>query len=184
MKTLIALFGKSGSGKDSIARQLCEKYEYHKVKRITTRPMREGESQGDPYYFVDELELHNDLTENLRSYIEVGYFNNWVYATHEDALEKEINIGTYDVDAVDILLQEKQINVIPFFIYVDDKERMLRLLNRQENPDIDEICRRYVADKESYSKIDFSYYFIENKDLEKAVEEIKNIVKDELDNLI
>jgi len=184
MKTLIALFGKSGSGKDSIARKLCEKYDYHKVKRITTRPMREGEAQGEPYYFVDELELHYDLTENLEKYLEVGYFNNWVYATHADALEKEINIGTYDVDAVDILLQEKQINVIPFFIYVDDKERMIRLLNRQENPDIDEICRRHVADKEAYSKIDFSFYLIQNKDLEVAVEGIKNIVNYELDSII
>jgi guanylate kinase len=184
MKTLIAIFGKSGSGKDSIARKLCEKYNYHKVKRITTRPMREGESQGDPYYFVSDMELQNDLTENLGSYLEVGYFNNWMYATHEDALEKDINIGTYDVDAVDILLQDKQVNVIPFFIYVDDKERMIRLLNRQENPDIDEICRRYVADKESYRDIGFEYYFIENKDLDKAVEEIKNIVNEELDNII
>jgi len=184
MKTLIAIFGKSGSGKDSIVSALAERYKYHKVVRITTRAMREGESQGSPYYFVDEKELQEDLMENLGSYLEVGYFNNWLYTTHIDSLEKDINIASYDVGAVENLIYEKQVNIIPIFIHVEDKERVLRLLSRQENPDIEEICRRYFSDKEDYKDINFQYYFVQNSNLENALTEIKNIVTEELDNII
>jgi guanylate kinase len=183
MKILIALFGESGSGKDSIARRLETEYGYHKVKRMTSRPMREGELQGDPYLFVDANELRLDITENVDKYLEVGQFNDWIYATHIDSLEKEINVGTYDIDAVRMLLSEKIVYVIPIYIYVDAKTRMLRLLNREESPNIDEICRRYQADKKDYrSGLGYIYDLVENIDLEKAIKQIKEIVDSDLDS--
>jgi len=182
MKILIALFGESGSGKDSIAKKLEKEYGYHKIKRITSRPMREAESQGDPYLFVDANELRLDITENLDKYLEVGEFNGWLYTTHIDSLEKQINVGTYDIDAVRMLLSEEIVYVIPIYIYVDAKTRMLRLLNREESPDIDEICRRYQADKKDYGEsLGYSYDLVENVDLEKAIKEIKEIVDSDLD---
>jgi guanylate kinase len=182
MKILIALFGESGSGKDSIAKKLEKEYGYHKIKRITSRPMREGESQGDPYLFVDANELRLDITENVDKYLEVGQFNDWLYATHIDSLEKQINVGTYDIDAVRMLLDDKMVYIIPIYVYVDAKTRMLRLLNREENPDIDEICRRYQADKKDYKHgLRYPCELVENIDIEKAIKEIKEIVDFDLD---
>jgi guanylate kinase len=183
MKILIALYGKSGSGKDSIAKKLEKDYGYHKVKRMTSRPQREGESQGEPYIFVDENELRIDITQNVHSYLEIGEFNGWLYATHIDSLEKDINVGSYDIDAIEMLLSEQEVFVIPIYIHVDDKDRMLRLLNREENPDIEEICRRYLADKKDYAKpVSFEFDFISNIDIDKTVKKIKEMVDYQLDS--
>jgi guanylate kinase len=182
MKILIALFGESGCGKDSIAKKLEKDYGYFKIKRMTSRPMRQGEVQGDPYLFADAHELKEDITDNIQNYLEVGQFNGWVYATHIDSLEKEINVGTYDIDAVRMLMSDKMVYVIPIYIYVDAKIRMLRLLNREENPNIDEICRRYQADKRDYEQgLGYAYDLVENNDLDIAVKQIKEIVNFALD---
>lgn len=49
----IVLFGKTGSGKTSVAKEL-EKYGVQRLISFTTRPMREGEKDDVDYHFVDE----------------------------------------------------------------------------------------------------------------------------------
>ena len=61
---IIVIEGPSGVGKDAIVSGLKQKYAgmFEKVPSTTTRPMRENESQGNPYFFVDEptfKELYN-----------------------------------------------------------------------------------------------------------------------------
>ena len=38
------------------------------------------------------------------------------------------------------------------------KERLLRQLQREKNPDVDEIVRRYEADKRDFKNVDTSLY--------------------------
>ena len=46
MKYIIALFGESGCGKDTIKDMLLQQFpEIKPIMRMTTRPMREGEEQ-------------------------------------------------------------------------------------------------------------------------------------------
>jgi guanylate kinase len=178
MKTLIALFGKSGSGKDFILKKITEKYGYNAVKRMTSRPMREKESQGNPYIFCKSLALQTHITENLDEYIEVGIFNEWLYATHISSLDDGINIGSYDVEAVEQLLQATNIKVFPVYLSCTDKTRMLRQLDRETTPDVQEICRRFINETRMYSKIDFDYYTVNNEFSKNVLEEINQIVVD------
>ena len=162
MKNIIALFGESGSGKDFVANISSKKFKYHKVVRTTSRAPREQESQGDPYFFKDPYLLQKDIMENTEKYLEVGIFNTFIYATHADELRSDVNIGSYDVEAVDQLLQNQEINVIPVYVWAPAKLRMIRQLSRETDPDIDEICRRYFADKKKYDHFPFLYYKIDN----------------------
>jgi hypothetical protein len=43
-----------------------------------------------------------------------------------------------------------------------DKIRLLRSLNREENPDCAEICRRYFTDAEDFADIEWDYIPIFN----------------------
>ncbi len=55
MGKIFYLMGKSSSGKDTIYKELIQKFP--KMKRIvlyTTRPRREGERDGVEYFFTDE----------------------------------------------------------------------------------------------------------------------------------
>lgn len=191
MKVLIAVFGKSGSGKDTLVNACSEKLGYHKIKRLTSRPMREGESQGNPYLFAQDIDLQMDIMTNEDNYLEVGVFNEWIYATHVDALEDEINIGAFDVGAVDMMteaLQEftgmyktKDYIIIPIYLLCQDKTRLIRQLTRETSPDIDEIVRRYASEKDDYKKIDFEYTTLFS---DGTIDELTNILKKTVDNIL
>lgn len=50
---IVALFGKSGAGKDTIQRELLEFMpDVHGIISCTTRPPREKEIDGKDYYFL------------------------------------------------------------------------------------------------------------------------------------
>lgn len=58
-KKLLIIAGPSGGGKTYIENLLSKAFNgnlFNKIEQITTRPMREGESQGNPYYFVSDEE--------------------------------------------------------------------------------------------------------------------------------
>ena len=44
-----------------------------------------------------------------------------------------------------------------YYVTAKDKTRLLRQLNREENPNVDEIIRRYKTDKEDFCDLDFHY---------------------------
>lgn len=57
-KTVIMMMGKSGCGKSTLERGLCSDVGlFKKVISVTTRPMREGEVNGQDYYFVTNFEF-------------------------------------------------------------------------------------------------------------------------------
>ena len=62
MGKLFYIMGKSSSGKDTIYKRLMEQMPQMKtIVPYTTRPIREGETDGVEYFFVDE-----DRLEELR----------------------------------------------------------------------------------------------------------------------
>ena len=56
MGRIYCLMGKSSTGKDTIYKELLaeEKLNLHKIVPYTTRPIREGEKNGEEYFFTDE----------------------------------------------------------------------------------------------------------------------------------
>ena len=59
---VIALFGKAGSGKDTILRALVkvDSDKFNEIVSCTTRPPREGEQEGVNYHFltIDQYPLN------------------------------------------------------------------------------------------------------------------------------
>ena len=49
---VVALFGKAGSGKDTILKEVAATGGLHEIVSCTTRPMREGEADGVNYHFL------------------------------------------------------------------------------------------------------------------------------------
>ena len=102
MGKLIYLMGKSSSGKDTVYRELLRdnSLKLKKVVLYTTRPIREGETDGVQYHFVDE-KVFNDFKEKNRI-IEDRVYNTyhglWRYFTVDD--------GSIDIDKNDYLIIE------------------------------------------------------------------------------
>ncbi len=59
MKKLFVFMGKSAVGKDTLfAKTMSRHPELRTVVTYTTRPIREGEKNGDEYYFTDEENMN------------------------------------------------------------------------------------------------------------------------------
>lgn len=151
MKFIIALIGKAGAGKDTILNQLAQKHsDYNPIVSCTTRPIREGEQEGVNYFYLTDAEF---LTKILNGdMLETTVFNSWNYGTMASSLKEGINIGVFNPEGYENITYTQDSNIIVVGVYVkcNDKIRLLRQLNREEHPDVDEVIRRYNADKTDF----------------------------------
>ena len=163
---LLALFGESGSGKDTIQHWLANNIpNTHKIVSCTTRPPREYEKDGVDYYFLTANDFISKYLKN--EILDFTTFNDWQYGTlKSDLKDDKINIGIFNIEGIhDLLNYSNGIEILPVYIQVDEKTRLLRTLKRENNPDCEEICRRFLADKKDFKNIDFDYeIFLNDKD--------------------
>ena len=176
MYKIIALIGEAGSGKDRVMKEVLAAAP-GRVKQIiscTTRPPREGEVEGVNYYYLTDKEFQDKTIAGQM--LETASFNGWMYGTSYDALRSGIsNIGVFNPDGIRALQSRPDIELTVYRISCLGKTRLLRQLMREENPNIDEIVRRYTADKEDFCNLEFDYKELKNENifnLEDAIKEI------------
>lgn len=187
MGKIFYLMGKSASGKDTIYKRLLNECPgLRPLILYTTRPMRDGESQGVEYYFVSQEELKN--FEDAGKIIELRKYQTvagiWSYATIDNGElgynhENYLAIGTLESYKKMLDYFGKDI-IIPIYIVVEDGLRLERALIRerqQKVPNYMELCRRFLADEKDFSpeKLEINQInkFYENNDLEQCIMEIK-----------
>lgn len=170
---ILALMGPSGSGKDTVLKEVLKKNpnDFHKIINCTTRPMREGEVNGVDYFFISpetfaEQVLNFDM-------IEATNFNDWFYGTSKDALvNNAINIGVFSPEAVEALLESPDIELMVLELAASDKTRLLRQLNREANPNVHEIIRRFKADEEDFADLDILRITLTNETTDDLLENV------------
>jgi hypothetical protein len=60
--------------------------------------------------------------------------DNWFYGTSIDDLTLDkINVGVFNPTAIEALVQDNRLKVLPIYISCVDKVRLLRQLEREEN---------------------------------------------------
>ena len=160
MKHIFYLMGKSASGKDAVYKCLLQdpKLNLKPFLTYTTRPIRDGEREGEAYYFVDEEELKELLADGkvieLREY--PSAYGPWRYFTVDDGQTD----GEEDLAAIGTPQSFKALRdhygpecVIPIYIETEPGLRLERALHRerkQEVPKYDEMCRRFLADEHDF----------------------------------
>lgn len=189
MGKIFFVMGKSSSGKDTIYKELLKdkKLKLKTIVPYTTRPMREGETDGKEYFFVSEdtmkqMDAEGNIIE-LRRYDTI--YGIWNYFTANDGqVDLDINsyimIGTLEsYSKIKAFYGED--NVFPIYINVNNGERLRRAMAREEKekvPKYDEMCRRFLADEKDFSdekiKENAISKFYENNDLLICINEIKN----------
>ena len=185
---IIALFGKAGAGKDTILNELFNTYSstlpINKIISCTTRPPRDYEIDGKDYFFHTDEEFFTKVVNGTM--LEATKFREWFYGTSLDTLDKnKINIGVFNPEGICNLLEtartSKNIDVIAIEIYASDKMRIIRQLNREEEPDCIEICRRFQTDEKDFYDLEFDRQVIRNEsieDMQSCVKVLANLVKE------
>ena len=187
MSKIFVVMGKSASGKDTIYKRLLAK-ESLGLKTIvpyTTRPIRQGETDGVEYFFVTQegmkrLEEQGKIME-CRCYNTV--YGEWYYFTADDG---QIDLEHQDYLMITTLVGYEKIRnyygadkVIPIYIQVEDGLRLERALKREQQeavPKYTEMCRRFIADSEDFSESNLEAQEItkryENLDFELCLSEV------------
>lgn len=151
---VIALIGKSGCGKSAILQNVIDlaPQTFNKIINVTTRPPREEEIEGKDYYFLTKEDFLAKVVNS--EMIEYTQFNHWYYGTTKSSLSADkINIGVFNPEAIRQLSQRTDIDLAIIWIHASDKERLLRQLNREDNPPVEEIIRRFTTDKEDFKHL-------------------------------
>ena len=191
--TIYLLMGRSSAGKDRMYRELLAdgSLRLRHVVLYTTRPMRDGEEQGSQYHFVDEA-AYARMREEGRIIEERTYqtmAGPWRYFTADDgqidlAAADYLMIGTPEA-AKSLRAYFGEAAVEPLYIETDEGillERALHRERRQEHPRYDEMCRRFLADREDFSEehlaeAGVTHRFTNNGEPEACVEALKAYIK-------
>ena len=160
---LYCIMGKSSTGKDTIFKRLLENESLglNNLVSYTTRPIRENETDGVEYHFVDEKK--RDELEAAGKIIELRRYDTcygpWDYFTVDD---EQVLIDEKDYLIIGTLESYEKIRdyygkdkIMPIYIEVEDGVRLQRALNRekkQANPRYDEMCRRFLTDGEDFAE--------------------------------
>lgn len=188
MGRIYYIMGKSATGKDTVYKELLKRHpDLKKIVPCTTRPIREGETDGVEYHFMTVKELEKNLRAGkvieLRTYQTVA--GPWNYFTMDDGqfdlsgTSRYLMIGT--LESYEKMRQYFGAQaLVPIYIEVPDGIRLRRALERedaQKNPNYREVCRRYLADETDFSEENLRRAGIEkrfgNLDLGKCLYEIE-----------
>ncbi len=190
MGKIFYIMGKSASGKDTVYKKILKDCpRLRKVVIYTTRPMRDGEKEGEEYHFTTEEKIKD--FDSRGKVIEMRIYQTvsgpWYYATIDDG---SIDLGEADYLAIGTLESyEKMLGyygpgvVEPLYITVDDDIRIERALlreRRQYRPNYAEMCRRYLADEADFAPENLKRCGInnsfENVNLEQCVSRIRAMI--------
>jgi guanylate kinase len=148
-KKRVILSGKGGSGKDHLKDIMVQQGLTYAVSH-TTRPARNGEINGEDYYFVEESEF--DSMESNSQFYETALFNGWKYGTSVSEFQSK-TIFIMTPSGISSLSEEDRLESVVIYIDIPEEIRRERLLRRKDADDVD---RRILADEVDFSE--FSDY--------------------------
>ena len=177
---ILILTGMSCSGKDTIRKEIINKWGFNNMVTYTTRPMRNGEINGKDYIFINEKEFmdkvdNGDIIEYRKYKVYSGDI--WYYGSMR---VKDLDldwVGVLDLVGASRFKDKYKDKVKIIEIYTDEKIRDIRIKERGD--DINEWNRRKQQDFKDFSEerkqelninID---YLINNND-----NNIENVLKD------
>lgn len=195
MKTIIAIIGRSGSGKDTIKNYLKDKYNYKEVISFSTRPIRENEVNGREHYFISKDEMTKLLDNNkLIAYLDMTNPNDEPRSGYEYGctIDELLNSNLYIIDPSgleelkqNIKNNNLDIDVKSIYIYADANVRKNRIVNSNRFSNIASSEQEYINRENNENHLFNSFeseqlydYCINNSDtLNNALEQVDIIMK-------
>ena len=182
---LVLLSGVSGAGKDTIKKELIERMDnVVSLPSYTDRAPRNNDIPGVTYNFVTTEEFEQAI-KNGELY-EYSVHHEHYYGTSKKLLNEKVNSGKIivkdiEVNGVENLFKilKDEVKIVTIFLRVPKEQLQKRLEARIDKPSIKEIQLRLNRFDYEESKIGMYDYVIKNNNLEKTVNIIMEIIKNE-----
>ena len=184
---LVVISGPSGAGKGTICKMLKDKMTDLKVSvSATTRKPREGENEGESYFFISNDEFIKKINDD--EFLEYAKVYGNYYGTPKKEVFKQLKAGNDIILEIDIqgALQVKKNYPKGVFIFILPPS-LKELQNRIEGRGTDSkevILKRMKC---AYDELDYAFeydYVVLNDEVEAAVNKIKCIIDAEKNRAI
>lgn len=169
----------SGAGKTSICRRIRSVIpDLSFSVSYTTREKREGEKEGEDYYFISVDAFKRMIDEN--HFLEWAKVHGHLYGTSRDFVIDKINQGLDCLLDIDIhgarRLKEIYPDGIFIFVIPPSVQELKSRLNGRQTENQDEIDLRLNNAISELKAFEEYQYLIINDDFSRAVEELKSII--------
>jgi guanylate kinase len=184
---LFIIVGPSGSGKSSVLMEFKKKHpEYTYPLSATTRAMRQGEKDGDIYHFYTKEQFEKGIKNDEFLEWAIVHQDNY-YGLIKETLMKSLENGETVVREVDIQgfdsIRKKipKKNLVTIFITVPNKQELIDRIVHRAAISEDELEKRLESMHREFARARDCDYLVENKngELEKTVEKVEEIIKNE-----
>jgi len=178
---MIVIFsGSSGVGKNTVINELLKNNsDYSLMPTFTTRSPREGEVEGNPYFFVSNEKFEKMIKKN-KFYEYESIHGKYYYGTPKkivDKTKKTKQVFLKDIDVLGAInlkkLLKDKLNIITIYLHIDKETLKNRLEGRGEK----DIVKRLERFDFEFSHSDKYDYFIENVSLDETVKQCKEIIE-------
>lgn len=176
---MIIISAPSGAGKSSFLKRVLEDFtDLQDTVTYTTRKMRKGEVEGDPYHFVTE--------ERFRDLIKEGFFVEWaqvhdnLYGTPLHQIEDAHKEGKTVIMDVDVkgaeTFRKKYPDAVTIFILPPSIEELRKRIIGRENKAPANLELRLENARKEMSQVDLFDHKVVNDDFETSYQQFKTII--------
>ena len=176
---LIIISGSSGVGKNTIINRLFEESDkLALLPTMTTREMRPGESQNNPYRFVTKDEFKEAIARGeMLEYCEI---HGNLYGTNRRILEEMQQAGKVLIKDIDVEgtlnLTRALPSVVSIYLKPVSREQLVERLKGRGETQIELRLNRY--DYEEEMSVHYKHVLINDK-IEDTLERIRRIIREE-----
>ena len=185
---IVVLSGTSGSGKTTIVNRLIAEspVKLRKSVSATTRKPRPQEVDGEDYHFLSDAEFRQKLADNQFIEHEEVFASGFLYGTLRTELEtawQEAAWAFLEIDVEGALsVMQQYPAAVTIFLQTPSPEEFERRLRARGTETEDIIQRRLATAARELQFTDRYRYVVVNDQLDRAIQEICEILKSEESN--
>ena len=179
-KKLIIITGPSGVGKGTVVKEILGKDKNIWLSiSATTRKPRQGEKEGENYYFLNQEKFKEMIEQNL--FLEWAQFAGNYYGTPLSSVNEKIKKGFTVLLEIEVegakQIKEKFPNSLSIFLLPPDKAELEKRIRNRGTENEEAIKKRLSrANYEISASNQFDFALI-NNDVDDTTKKIINIIK-------
>ncbi len=179
---LVVISGPSGAGKDTIVSRLLEKDECFSLSvSATTRAPRGEEVDGENYYFLTVEQFEEKISND--GFVEFAKYGSNYYGTLKSDVQARIENGKTVILVIEVNgaanIKKMYPGSLSIFIMPPSESVLEKRLRDRQTESEEAILKRMDIAKTEISKSKDYDYIVVNDELDKAVEDAYEIIKNQ-----